>query len=144
MRNFIAAAAGAALLASSFAVPADARGRWHHRHHDDIDGGDVVAGALVVGGIAALASAIGSNSQAKQDAAVDFCSREAESRLDGRVTDIAGVTRSKGYYTVRGAVEGGRGFSCTVRNGSVYSFRGEGGRAETGEPAPEAPEADGA
>jgi hypothetical protein len=122
MRKFIAAAAGAALLGSMLAAPAEARGRWH-RHHDDVDAGDVVAGAVVIGGIAAIASAIGEGNRQKQDAAVDSCSREAESRLDGRVTDIAGVTKSKGYYTVDGAVEGGRSFRCTVRNGSIYSFR---------------------
>jgi hypothetical protein len=129
MRKFIAAAAGAALLGSMLAAPADARGRWHHRHHDEVDAGDVVAGAIVIGGIAALASAIGGGNQAKQDSAVDTCSREAESRLDGRVTDIAGVTRRKGYYTVEGAVEGGRSFSCVVRNGSLYGFRSGGEEA---------------
>jgi hypothetical protein len=125
MRRFIAGAAAAALLGSILAAPADARGRWH-RHHDDVDAGDVVAGALVIGGIAALSSAIGEGGRQKQDAAVDTCSREAESRLDGRVTEISGVTKSKGYYTVEGAVEGGRGFSCTIRNGSVYGFRSAG------------------
>lgn len=125
MRKLIAAAAGAALLGSVIAAPAQAHGRWHHRDHDDIDAGDVVAGALVIGGIAAIASAIGDGNRAKQDAAVDSCSREAESRLDGRVSEIAGVTKRKGYYTVEGSVEGGRGFSCVVRNGSLYSFRSE-------------------
>jgi hypothetical protein len=128
LRKFIAAVAGAALLGSVFAAPAEARGRWH-RHHDDVDAGDVVAGAVVIGGIAALASAIGSGNQAKQDAAVDSCSREAESRLDARIAEIAGVTKSKGYYTVEGSVEGGRGFSCVVRNGSLYSFRSADGEA---------------
>ena len=128
MRKLIAAAAGAALIGSVLATPAEARGRWH-RHHDDVDAGDVVAGAVVIGGIAAIASAIGSNNQAKQDAAVDTCSREAESRLDNPVAEIAGVTKSKGYYTVEGSVEGGRGFSCVVRNGSLYSFRSESGEA---------------
>jgi hypothetical protein len=142
LSKFIAAAAGAALLASGFAAPADARGRWH-RHHDDVDAGDVVAGAVVIGGIAAIASAIGEGNRQKQDAAVDTCSREAESRLDGRVTDIAGVTKSKGYYTVEGAVEGGRSFSCTVRNGSLYGFRAAGDRAGADEPLPPAPDSNG-
>src|SRR3546814_5987608 len=32
-------------------------GRHYHRHGDGIDGGDVLAGLLIVGGIAAIASA---------------------------------------------------------------------------------------
>jgi hypothetical protein len=123
MRKFIAAAVGAAFLAATFAAPAEAGRRWHRHHDNDIDAGDVVAGAVVIGGIAALASAIGEGKRQKQDAAVDSCSREAENRLDGRVSDITGVTKRKGYYTVEGAVDGGLGFSCVIRNGSVYSFR---------------------
>lgn len=46
-------AATAAMVAA--ASPADARP--HHRGHDGIDAGDVIAGALVIGGIAAIASA---------------------------------------------------------------------------------------
>jgi len=123
MRRTIAGLAAAALVTTLFAAPADARHRrW--RHHHDVDAGDVIASAVVVGGIAALASAMSSGARrAKQDAAVDTCSREAESRLDGRVAHIATVTRRNGYYTVEGAVEGGAGFSCTIRNGSLYGFR---------------------
>ena len=36
------------------ALPADARS--YRRHHDGIDAGDVIAGALIIGGIAAVAS----------------------------------------------------------------------------------------
>ena len=132
MRKFVAAAVAAAML-GGFAAPAEARGR--HRHHDnDIDGGDIVAGAAVVGGIALLASAIGDGKRRKQDMAVDACSAEAESRIGGRVSDIFGVDRRKGYYTVEGAVDGeggageggGERFTCTIRNGIVYSFRSGG------------------
>ena len=49
--------AGAAIVAT--ATPAVARPN-HHRGHDGIDAGDVIAGALIIGGIAAIASA-GSN-----------------------------------------------------------------------------------
>lgn len=41
---------------SMAASPAMARDRWH-RHHDRIDAGDVLAGVLIIGGIAAIASA---------------------------------------------------------------------------------------
>jgi hypothetical protein len=53
------AALALAASASMIASPALARDRWHHgRHHGDgIDGGDVLAGVLILGGIAAIASA---------------------------------------------------------------------------------------
>jgi predicted secreted Zn-dependent protease len=131
MRRAIYWAAAAALLATS-AAPAEAR-RWH-RHHDDIDAGDVVAGAVLIGGIAAIANAIGEGNREKQDAAVDACAGEAESRLGGRISDIGRVSKSKGYYTVEGEVEQADGgsrqsFSCTVRNGAIYGFRTAGPEA---------------
>lgn len=51
----------AALAVATMAAPADARdwrgrGRWHHRG-DRIDGGDVLLGALLAGGVIAIASA---------------------------------------------------------------------------------------
>jgi hypothetical protein len=117
----------AALAASCLAAPADARGRWRHHHHDDVDAGDVIAGAAVIGGIAALASAIGRNNRERQDRAVGDCSNEAESRTGGRVGEIVNVRKSKGYYTVEGLVDqeqgGGTAFLCTVRNGRIYSFQ---------------------
>ena len=39
----------------------DHRWRGYRRHRDRIDGGDVLAGILVIGGIAAIASAVGDN-----------------------------------------------------------------------------------
>jgi hypothetical protein len=117
-------AAAAAFLAVSVAGPADARRR--HRHHHDNDVGDVVAGAALVGGIAAIASAITRNKREKQDRAVGDCSDEAEFRGEGRVADIVRVHKSKGYFTIEGIVErdgGSESFLCTVRNGRIYSFR---------------------
>jgi hypothetical protein len=130
MRHWIGTAAAAALLAGGFA-PAEARD-WH-RHHDHDDGvGDVVAGAIVVGGIAAIASAISHGNREKEDAAVDGCAHEAESRTGGRIADIGHVGKSKGYYTVEGALDaapasdGGPpahlNFTCTIRSGAIYSF----------------------
>ncbi|HEU0097906.1 MAG TPA: hypothetical protein VFQ67_03940 [Allosphingosinicella sp.] len=131
MRRIITGLTAAALLAT-IASPADAR-RRHHRHHDDVDSGDVVAGAVVIGGIAAIASAIREDKRRKQDAAVDRCSGEAESRTGGRVAEIFHVARRKGYYTVEGALEGGEGpaadFTCTVRRGTIYSFETRAGEA---------------
>jgi hypothetical protein len=131
MRRLIAGAAACALLATA-AAPAGARGWRHHRHDDGVD--DAVGAALVVGGIAAIASAITQGNRAKQDAAVEGCSTEAESRTGGRVAEILHVGKSKGYYTVEGRLDGADGggrqaFSCTIRNGSIYGFRAEPGEA---------------
>jgi hypothetical protein len=128
MFRFAAGLAAAALVAS-IAAPAEARGRHHRHHHDDLDAGDVVAGAVVVGGIAALASAIGEAKREKQDAAVDRCSAEAEGRTGGRVAEILHVARRKGYYTVEGALDGGDSFTCTVRHGTIYDFEAGSGEA---------------
>jgi hypothetical protein len=126
MRSFVLALAAASLIAGA-AAPAAARGR-HWRHHDRVDAGDVIGGALAIGGIAALISAIGKANGEKQDAAVDTCSREAEARLGGKVERIGAVVKSKGYYTIEGALSDpdggpGDGFSCTIRNGTIYGFR---------------------
>jgi hypothetical protein len=121
MRSFVTGFAAAALIATA-ASPAVARGR-HHRHHDDVDAGDVVAGAVLIGGIAALASAIGKAGREKQDRAVDRCSAEAEGRTGGRVSEILHVGKRKGYYTVEGALDGGDSFTCTVRGGTLYDFQ---------------------
>jgi hypothetical protein len=128
MRRSIAGAAAAALLVMA-AAPAQAD-RWHHHHHDNVDAGDLVAGAVIVGGIAAIASAITQGNREKQDSAVEACSSEAENRTGGRVAEIVHVGKSKGYYTVEGRLDGGdgapaRGFSCTIRNGSIYGFRAD-------------------
>jgi hypothetical protein len=133
MRKFASGLAAAALLAA-IAAPADARGRRHHRHHDDVDAGDVVAGAVVAAGIAALVSSIGEAKRARQDSAVDRCSAEAEGRTGGRVSEILHVGKRKGYYTVEGALDGGRdgpgdSFTCTVRHGTIYDFRAGTGEA---------------
>lgn len=55
----IGVALALAASASMIASPALARDRWHHgRHHGDgIDAGDVLAGILIIGGIAAIADA---------------------------------------------------------------------------------------
>ncbi|HYE28495.1 MAG TPA: hypothetical protein VEA61_09710 [Allosphingosinicella sp.] len=128
MRKFVTGLAAAALLAS-IATPADARGRRHHRHHDDVDAGDVVAGAVVIGGIAALISAAGQARQAKQDAAVGRCSAEAEERTGSRVAQILHVSKRKGFYTVESALDRGDSFTCTVRRGAVYEFQSGAGAA---------------
>lgn len=126
MKTLVAAAAAAALLTAAAASPAQARWRWHHRHHDHLGG--FLTGALVVGGIAAIASSGGRSARDRQDHAVRACTGEAESRTGGRLLDVGRVSQRDGYYTVEGLVENGREapretFSCTVRDGTIYGFR---------------------
>lgn len=125
----VTAVAAAALLLSGLATPAEA-GRRHRHHHDDVDAGDVVAGAVLVGGIAALASGIKRARRARQDAAVEACAGEAEYRSGGRLSEILTVDKRKGYYRVEGALDSDRDgdgfqqtFTCTVRNGRIYAMR---------------------
>lgn len=123
----------AAATAALVAVPASARGGWggHGRHHDGIDAGDVIAGALIIGGIAAIATAASNNRGDRYGrydrydrgdryggygyydngynsrAAVDQCVRTAQreaSRYGGwaRVTDVSRIDRVRGGYEVRG------------------------------------------
>lgn len=128
--KFLTALTAAAVMATTFAAPAEA-GRRHRHHHDDVDAGDVVAGAIIIGGIAALASSAAKrNRRLKQDAAVEACAREAEYRSGGRLSEILHVAKRRGYYNVEGALDAdpdrdgyGRTFSCTVRNGRIYGLR---------------------
>lgn len=120
----LAAAAATAVAATT---PAMAR---HDRHYgrDRIDAGDVIAGALIIGGIAAVASA-GSRNDRYNDgydgrsryddsdygydrnghnsrSAVERCVRAAErdaSRYGrARITDVTSINRIRGGYEVRG------------------------------------------
>ncbi|WP_207789943.1 hypothetical protein [Allosphingosinicella vermicomposti] len=138
----------AALLAGAAAAPAEARGRWgnHHHRNDKLTAGDVIGGLLLIGGIAAIASAAKSDSgddygygygydsrdRAKRDA-VYTCTNEAERGAgydDARVRDITDVDRRDGVYRVRGVVDLGnvdsgsgiKSFTCFAKNGEIYNF----------------------
>lgn len=144
-------AAGAVAMAS--ATPALAqRGDRDHRDHDrgGISAGEVIAGALVIGGIAAIASASNRDRDGRYDdrydrnrdnyynqygsprAAVEQCVNAAESRASraswgGRadVTDIRSVRDTRYGYTVKGRIavnSQGRGW----RNGDNRYGRGWG------------------
>lgn len=125
---FVAAAA-TAVAASTPAMARD--DRRHDR--DGIDAGDVIAGALIIGGIAAIASA-GSRNDRGYDrdrydrndngyyrdgygsrTAVEQCVRAAEQNASrygrARITDVTSINRIRGGYEVRGRlVVAGRGF----------------------------------
>jgi hypothetical protein len=119
-------AAGAMALSAS---PAAAR----DRHDDGIDAGDIIAGALVIGGIAAVASSIGNNNRydrtyggpyygdynGRYDSrygydynrygnsrqAVQQCVNAAQrSAWGARVTDIRSIDRKRDGYRIKGTV----------------------------------------
>jgi hypothetical protein len=112
---------GTAASVLAMATPAEAR-RGYYRHHDGIDAGDVIAGALVIGGIAAIASAASRDRGYRggyyddgygyydrgysSRAAVDQCVRAAQNRASrygwARVTDVTRIDRIRGGYEVRG------------------------------------------
>lgn len=131
-------AAGAMALAS--ATPAMARD-----HDRGVDAGDIIAGALILGGIAAIASSSrgkgysrGKNYRGHNDgfrhgnsrAAVERCVRVAERRAKRNgfryadVTQIRDVERTRYGYRVKGrlVVDGARGYRG-ARNTNRYNSR---------------------
>ncbi|HLL59494.1 MAG TPA: hypothetical protein VK391_06345, partial [Allosphingosinicella sp.] len=54
----VTGAAAAAVMSVSFAAPADAQYRYRDRYDRGIDTGDVITGVVILGGIAAIASAL--------------------------------------------------------------------------------------
>lgn len=126
----LAGTAAAAALAVSSVAPAQAR---DHRG-DGIDAGDIIAGALIIGGIAAIASAAGNDRDYDRDYrdgwrddrndwrygdrynrgssrdAVEQCVRSAErsasrySYGDADVTDVRDIRRTRKGYEVRGRI----------------------------------------
>lgn len=127
LRSKIALVAALAATTLAAATPAVAdKGR--HRGRDGIDAGDVIAGALIIGGIAAIAAAAsrdGRDYDRRYDRgpydhdgygyynngygsrlAVEQCVRAAErdaSRFGRvRITDVTSISRIRSGYEVRG------------------------------------------
>jgi hypothetical protein len=112
-------AGAAAVAAISFATPADAQYRRYDRHRG-IDAGDIISGIAVIGGIAAITSAIGRDDgrygygygnryRNNYNYAVQACANEAQRMGRGRIqiTDVDRVGNDR--YRVRGLVQGGYG-----------------------------------
>lgn len=119
--------------------------RRYRRHRDGIDGGDILAGALIIGGIAAIASAASNESRRQRDrdryedsryrddrrtsaseinSVADQCSYAAEERAGyGARTDrIDTVARDGAGWRVEGSVSSDRGyenFYCGVTDGRI-------------------------
>lgn len=74
--------------------------RGHRRHRGGIDGGDILAGILVIGGIAAIASAASKSNRDRRDENRDY--RSQNQRYDDRRTDNRNDSR---YSRGTGAME---------------------------------------
>lgn len=110
MNTFTKAITGtvvASAMALSAMSPAMAQDR---RQNDGVRAGEVIAGALIIGGIAAIAS---NNNNDRRFApvsprqAVDQCVRAAErgaTRLKGDVTDVRSVRQTRNGVEVRGRI----------------------------------------
>ena len=120
--------AAASALAAAFclaAAPATAQGYYHHgHHHHGVDGGDVLAGAAIIGGIAAIASVASHHDHGPPvayghpgyggpgvDRAVGTCAAVVE-RGSGPVAAIDTVSRDPNGWWVSGVLAGGAGFTC--------------------------------
>lgn len=97
------------------------RYRYHRRDRDRIDAGDVIAGALIIGGIFAIASAASSNNDRYDrdylsnddfDRAVDRCVRQVE--RGQRIGSVDNVGRTRAGYSVSGTLYDGTPFACQV------------------------------
>ncbi|MEK6637511.1 MAG: hypothetical protein AABY88_05440 [Pseudomonadota bacterium] len=118
----------AAAATAISATPAQA-GRFDRHNGDGISTGDVIAGALIIGGIAAVAVAASNGRDGRYDdrdgwrgdysrggydrrfssrAAVDQCVRAAQNQASrygrARVTDVTKIDRVRGGYEVRGRI----------------------------------------
>jgi hypothetical protein len=126
--------------AVSAAHEGDYAENYRYRRYRDRDRtGDVLAGVLILGTIAAVASAANSNRQRDYerrapypredyryrsdyrtdgrglDRAVGMCVDEIE-RVRDRVGSVDGANRTGEGWTVSGALEGGAGFTCRIDN----------------------------
>ncbi|MXO59264.1 hypothetical protein GRI89_06890 [Altererythrobacter salegens] len=155
-RRFHAAAASAAVV-SLLATPAaalelpvggpeiyheDSANNWGRRYHhrDRVDAGDVLAGVLILGGIAAIAGAASKKDRAERvpppppypqdrqgyrssyasdgrglDSAVNMCVGQVERGPD-RVDTVDGANRNGEGWTVSGKLAGGQDFTCRIDN----------------------------
>ena len=148
MQSFTKAAlctAAAGAMAFTTAAPADAQ-RYRDRNNDGISAGEVIAGALIIGGIAAIASA--SNRDRYRDnyyrsngnprRAIDKCVRVAENQARragyryANVVDINRVRDTRRGWNITGRIEvdGARGYRDQRRgyDRRGYNRRGDSGR----------------
>ena len=129
----------------------DAEGyrRYRHRRHRGVDAGDVIAGILILGGIAAVASAAKKSDDRypprdaryrepyRQDARYDgargldraasMCVESIE--RDVRVDTVDSVNRDAQGWTVVGRLYDGQAFTCSIgADGRIGALRDRWGR----------------
>jgi hypothetical protein len=128
--NSITKALVGTVAAGAMAVTATApaQAQWRDRDRGDgIDAGDIIAGALIIGGIAAIASAASNDHYDRYDGydrngrgyrgagssrqAVEQCVYAAERNVsrhsyrgNAQVTDIRSIDRKRDGYTVKGRI----------------------------------------
>ncbi|MDE1468009.1 hypothetical protein [Aurantiacibacter sp. D1-12] len=119
------------------------RWRRHHRHRNRVDAGDVVAGVLVLGTIAAIAGVFDGDNDRRErrrddrdyrerdnrnyedrrdrydsngvERAADMCVEQIERGQD-RVSDVTQAARRSDGWHVAGTLEGGSGWTCWIDN----------------------------
>lgn len=146
-----AATLAAAAAMSLTATPAMANGwgwgwdDWgHRRHHDRIDAGDVLTGILIIGGIAAIASAVSSSDRDRQRRRDDRRDRDTDYPQDrgpgyapagnaspswseggiGNAVDrcMQELSSGNGRDTVDGVSRAGEGWRVQGRTGEGKAF----------------------
>ena len=162
-KSHLAAVLASAAALSLSATPAFAQswgwggGNWGHHHRDQVDAGDVLAGILIIGGIAAIVSAASSKKRDRRDndrpdypgdrasgygndndqqwqqnagvdSAVGRCTKEV-SRGSNHGTSVASINRDGDGWRVQGRTGEGAEFTCSVDgNGQIRNVQ-VGGRA---------------
>jgi hypothetical protein len=112
-------AGAAAVAALSFAAPAEAQYRRYHRDRG-VDAGDIITGVAILGGIAAVTSALsrdgsrygygyGNRYRTNYNYAVQACAQEAQRMGRGQVQILDVDRAGNDRYRVRGIVQAGYG-----------------------------------
>jgi hypothetical protein len=130
----VTGAAAAAVMSVSFAAPADAQYRYRDRYDRGIDAGDIITGVAILGGIAAISSALqrdgyqyGYNNRYRyRDAysqAVNACGYQAERYGRGGRISVTDVNRRGSGLRVRGVIDAGYNGGYGYDRGYGYDDR---------------------
>jgi len=136
--------------------------RYHRYRRNRVDAGDVIAGVLVLGGIAAIASAASKNNRNDRYRDRDYDRRYENRRYDDRrnsrstgsrgldnavsqcvsrierdvrVDTVDGVDRTGEGWLVTGSLYNGEGFSCRINNSGRIDTIDYGGYSGASAPA---------